>query len=69
MEVDGEVEVEADLTTSASTTVLTTTTTTSGSHSSIPVRVILPTSYLFELNLLEISIITLEESIRVNNLF
>ncbi|CAF4842805.1 unnamed protein product, partial [Rotaria magnacalcarata] len=44
MDVDGEVEVEADLTTSSSTTVLTTTTTTSGSHSSIPVRVILPTS-------------------------
>ncbi|CAF1976168.1 unnamed protein product [Rotaria magnacalcarata] len=47
MDVDGEVEVEADLTTSSSTTVLTTTTTTSGSHSSIPVRVILPTSYQF----------------------
>ncbi|CAF2777231.1 unnamed protein product [Rotaria sp. Silwood2] len=47
MEVDGEVEVEADLPTSSSSTVLTTTTTTNGSNPSIPVRVILPTSYQF----------------------
>jgi hypothetical protein len=44
MEVDGEVEVEADLPTSSSSTVLPATTTTNGSNLPIPLRVILPTS-------------------------
>lgn len=42
MEVDGEVELEADLPTSS--TVLPATTRTDESHSSGPIRVILPTS-------------------------
>lgn len=46
MEVDGEVEVEADIPTSSSSTVLpaTTTTTANGNNVSTPLRVILPTS-------------------------
>jgi hypothetical protein len=42
MEVDGEVEVEADLPTSS--TILPATTTTNGNNLSVPLRVILPTS-------------------------
>jgi len=44
MEVDGEVEVEADLPTSSSSTVLPATTTTNGNNAPVPLRVILPTS-------------------------
>lgn len=45
MEVDGEVEVEADLPTSSSSIVLPATpTTTNGNNLPVPLRVILPTS-------------------------
>ncbi|CAF4848796.1 unnamed protein product [Rotaria sp. Silwood1] len=55
MEVEGEVEVEADLPTSSSSTVLTTTTTTNGNNPPVPLRVILPTSYQFIISLEDIN--------------
>ncbi|CAF1431537.1 unnamed protein product, partial [Adineta steineri] len=50
MDIDGEVEVEADLPISSSSTISSATTNKNGSKIPIPVRVILPTSFQFFIN-------------------